>query len=159
MTKGLFLKNEILSDESLEQLCQIFDQISWKEYLQRTNSNTLRKIGSQIRRNIRALLQVVWYALWVPIWSNPDRYRCDLEVFLRVFFYIGKMNFLFYNKHEVSWPAAVLDHLCGAIRTNVPIFHRDMEVLVPGPKTHDLQHHLKADIERHGAPSGFESKM
>ena len=69
------------------------------------------------------------------------------------------MNFLFYNKHEVSWSAAVMDHLCGAIRTTIVIFHGDMEVLVPGPKTHDLQHHLKADIERHGAPSGFESKM
>ena len=160
----IFLKNDILSDESLEQLCQIFDQVSWKSYLQRTNSNTLRKIGSQIGRNIRALLQVVWYGLWVLIWSDPDRYRYDLEVFLRVFFYIGKLNFLFYNKHEVSWSPAVMNHMSTATRTIVAIFNRDMEVIVPGPKTHDLQHHLHADIVKHGAPAGFdcqagESKM
>ena len=160
----IYLKNEILSNESLEHLCQIFDQISWKSYLQRTNSNTLRKVGSQIGRNIRALLQVVWYGLWVLMWSDPDRYRCDLEVFLRVFYYIGKLNFLFYNKHEVLWSPAVMNHMSTATRIIVAIFNRDMEVLVPGPKTHDLQHHLHADIVRHGAPAGFdcqagESKM
>ena len=160
----IYLKNEILSDESLDQICQIFDQVTWKEYTSRTNSNTLRKIGSQIGRNIRGLMQLVWYGLWVLIGSDPDRYRGDLEVFLRVFFYIGKLNFLFYNKHEVNWSPAVLIQLNDALRTVVAIFRREMEVIVPGPKTHDLLHHIKTDIARHGAPSGFdcqagESKM
>jgi hypothetical protein len=33
---------------------------------------------------------------------------------------------------------------------------RDMEVLIPGPKTHDLEHHLQEDIRRHGNPAGFD---
>ena len=39
-----------------------------------------------------------------------------------------------------------------------------MKVLVPGAKTHDLEHHIQADISMHGNPAGFdcqagESKM
>ena len=160
----VFLKNDILSKESLDQICQIFDQIAWKEYTSRTNSNALRKIGSQIGRNIRNILQVVWYGLWVMLGFDPDRYRGELEVFLRVFFYIGKLNYMFYNKHEVTWSAGVMTQLDDALTTVVAIFRRDMEVLVAGPETHDLEHHLQTDIIRHGSPAGFdcqagESKM
>ena len=160
----IYLKDEILSAESLDQICQIFDQIPWKEYSSRTNSNALRKAGSQIGRNIRALVQVFWYGLWVLIGTDLDRYRVDLEIFLRVFFYLGKLNFLFFNKHTVSWSDFIMNEADDAIRTVVAIFRRDMEVLVPGPKTHDLEHHLHTDIVRHGGPAGFdcqagESKM
>ena len=43
-----------------------------------------------------------------------------------------------------------------AIKTAVAIFRRDMEDLVPGPKTHDLEHHIQEDILRHGSPAGFD---
>ena len=50
----IFLKNEILSEDSLNYICQIFDQMFWKEYKSRTTSNALRKAGSQIGRNIKS---------------------------------------------------------------------------------------------------------
>ena len=59
----IFLKNDILSVEELENICEVFDQIIWKEYKSRTNSNALRKAGSQIGRNLKSLLQVFWYGL------------------------------------------------------------------------------------------------
>ena len=96
----IHLKNEILSEESLDKLCLVFDQIIWKEYKSRTNSNALRKAGSQIGRNLKTLMQLLWYGIWVLIGSNPPLYRADLEVFLRAFFYL---NYLFYNEHEVEW--------------------------------------------------------
>ena len=160
----IFFKNEILSDEALNQLCEILDQIIWKEYKSRTNSNALRKAGSQIGRNIKSLLQLMWYGVWVLIGTNPEEYRADLEIFLRAFFYLGKLNYLFYNEHEVGWTPAIFSDADDAIKTAVAIFRRDMEVLVPGPKTHDLENHLQEDISRHGNPAGFdcqagESKM
>jgi len=160
----IFLKNEILSDEALNQVCEVFDQIIWKEYKSRTNSNALRKAGSQIGRNLKAILQVVWYGLWVLIKSNPDLYRGELEIFLRAFFYLGKLNFLFYNEHEVGWSDVILTEADDSIKTCIAIFKRDMEVVVPGPKTHDIVEHLQEDIKRHGSPAGFdcqagESKM
>ena len=160
----IFLKNDVLAEESLNKLCLIFDKIIWKEYKSRTNSNALRKAGSQIGRNIKSLMQVVWYGLWILIGSNPDLYRADLEVFLRAFFYLAKINYLFFNEHEVGWSATIFTEVDDSIRTALAIFRRDMEVLVPGPKTHDLEHHIQADILRHGNPAGFdcqagESKM
>ena len=148
----------------MDQLCQIIDQIKWKEYLSRTNSGALRKAGSQVGRNIRAVLQIMWYSIWVLIGTDLARYREDLEIFLRVFFYLGKLNYLFYNSHEVTWSGNILIEVNDAIRTIVAIFRRDMEVPVPGSKTHDLEYHLQTDIARHGGPSGFdcqagESKM
>ena len=98
----IYLKNEVLSEEALDMLCLIFDKIVWKEYKSRTNSNALRKAGSQIGRNIKSLMQVVWYGLWILIGGNPDLYRADLEVFLRAFFYLVKNNYLFFNEHEVG---------------------------------------------------------
>ena len=159
----IYLKNDILSDDALDKLCQIFDQLIWKEYKSRTNSNALRKAGSQIGRNIKSLLQVVWYGIWVLIGSNPEL-RADLEIFLRVFFYLGKINYLFYNEHEVGWSDAILTEADDAIKTSVAIFKREMEVLVPGAKSHDLEYHILDDIKRHGSPAGFdcqagESKM
>ena len=160
----IFFKNEILSDDSLDQLCQIFDQIIWKEYKSRTTSNALRKAGSQIGRNIKSLLQVVWYGIWVLIGNFPELYRADLEIFLRAFFYLGKLNFLFFNEHEVAWSAEILAEVDDSIRTVLAIFRRDMEVIAKGPKSHDLEHHIQDDIRRHGNPAGFdcqagESKM
>ena len=154
----------MLSDESLNEICEILDKISWKEYLSRTNSNALRKAGSQVGRNIRGLLQVVWYGIWVLIGTDPDKYRIHLEVYLRVFFYMGKLNYLLYNKHEVTWSAAIFTEVDDSVRTVLALFRRDMEVLVPGPKTHDLENHLRTDILCHGEPAGYdcqagESKM
>ena len=31
-----------------------------------------------------------------------------------------------------------------------------MDEILRGPKTHDLIHHLKEDLLRHGNPSGFD---
>ena len=151
----IYFKNNILSAESLDQMCQIFDVIIWKEYKSRTTSNALRKAGSQIGRNIKSLLQLVWYGIWIVIWINPDL-RADLEVFLRVFFYLGKMNYLFYNEKEVVWSDAVFTELDNSVKTVLAIFRRDMEDLVPGPKTHDLVNHIQEDIKRHGSPAGFD---
>ena len=50
----------------------------------------------------------------------------------------------------------VYSELDDSIRTVLAIFRRDMEVLVPGPKTHDLENHLLEDIQRHGSPAGFD---
>ena len=60
-----------------------------------------------------------------------------------------------FNKHEVIWSVEVKTQLSDCLRTVVAIFRRDI---------HDLENHLLDDIDRHGAPSGFdcqagESKM
>ena len=152
----IFFKNEVLSAEALDQLCHIFDQLIWNEYKSRTNSNALKKAGSQIGRNIKALLQVLWYGIWILIKTDPAKFQADLEVFLRAFFYLGKLNYLFFNEHEVGWSPAIVAQADDAIRTAVAIFRRDMVELVPGPKTHDLEHHIQEDILRHGNPAGFD---
>ena len=85
----IYFKNDILSAESLDQMCQIFDVIIWKEYKSRTTSNALRKAGSQIGRNIKSLLQLVWYGICIVIWINPDL-RADLRGFSQGFFLPGK---------------------------------------------------------------------
>ena len=151
----IYFKNEILNEASLDQICQIFDQIIWKEYKSRTTSSALRKSGSQIGRNIKSLLQFVWYGIWILIWRNPEL-RPALESFLRTFFYMGKLNYLFYNEHEVAWTDAIFTEVDDSLKTILALFKRDLEVVVPGPKTHDLELHLAEDIKRHGAPAGFD---
>ena len=89
------LKNEILSADSLEKICEVLDNVIWKEYKSRTSSNALKKAGSQIGRNLKAYLQVLWYGLWILINNDPETHRIRLEVILRAFFYLAKMNNLF----------------------------------------------------------------
>ena len=150
------LKTEVFGEEALNNICQIIDQLIWKEYKNRTNSNALRKAGSQIGRNIKSIYQVLWYSIWILIATDPDQYRANLEVFLRAAFYLGKMNYLFFNHHEVAWDDNVFSHADESIKTAIAIFKRDLEDLVPGPKTHDLEHHIQSDILRHGNPAGFD---
>ena len=88
------LKTEVFGEEALNNICQIIDQLIWKEYKNRTNSNALRKAGSQIGRNIKSIYQVLWYSIWILIATDPDQYRANLEVFLRAAFYLGKVNYL-----------------------------------------------------------------
>jgi hypothetical protein len=150
------LKNDLFGEESLDKICQVIDQIVWKEYKNRTNSNALRKGGSQIGRNYKSIFQVLWYAIWILIGTDPDLYRANLEVFLRAAFYLGKMNYLFYNHHEVAWDDNIFRQADDSIKTAIAIFRRDLEDLVPWPKTHDLEHHIQVDILRHGNPAGFD---
>ena len=84
-----YLKSDVLTEEQLDMVCLVLDGVVWKEYLSRTSSNTLRKIGSQIGRSITSLLQVVWYGIWVLIGTNIVE-RTEFEIFLRAFFYLGK---------------------------------------------------------------------
>ena len=74
--------------------------------------------------------------------------RPALESFLRTFFYMGKLNYLFYNEHEVAWTDAIFTEVDDSLKTILALFKRDLEVLVPGPKTHDLELHLAEDIKR-----------
>ena len=83
------LKSDVLTEEQLDMVCLVLDGVVWKEYLSRTSSNTLRKIGSQIGRSITSLLQVVWYGIWVLIETTIVE-RTEFEIFLRAFYYFGK---------------------------------------------------------------------
>ena len=159
----VYLKTDVLSENLLLKLCEVFDCIVWKEYTLRTTSNALKKVGSQIGRNIKALMQIVWYGMWILLKGDSDL-RAELEVFLRAFFYLGKLNFIFFNAIETAWCDDISESVKVCLKTVVAIFRRDMDVLVPGPKTHDLENHLIEDVERHGSPAGFdcqagESKM
>ena len=96
----VYLKTDVLSENLLLKLCEVFDCIVWKEYTLRTTSNALKKVGSQIGRNIKALMQIVWYGMWILLKGDSDL-RAELEVFLRAFFYLGKLNFIFFNAIEM----------------------------------------------------------
>ena len=158
------LKDNHLSAETLNVLCAILDTcVVWKEYKTRTSSSALRSIGSQIGRNIKALLQVLWYALYLFVMSDPERNHGMFSI-LRMVYYLSKANYIIYNENEVVWTPRAILQFSNLIDTVAAYFNREMPEILRGAKSHDLIHHLIEDIARHGHPTGFdcspgESKM
>ena len=158
------LKDDILSAAGLNEVCAIFDGcVIWKEYKVRTTSSALRSIGSQIGRNIKSMLQVLWYALYLHIMEDPAS-RNNLFSTLRTIYYLSKTAYFVYNENEVVWTERVMVAFYTLIRTVAAYFNREMPDIMRGAKSHDLIHHLLEDVARHGSPAGFdcspsESKM
>jgi hypothetical protein len=85
------LTSDNLSLGQVEDLAMILDATTiWKEYKCRTSGESLKSVGSQIGRNLKALSQVLWNALYLLINLNIEGNR-DLEVLLRTTFSLSKV--------------------------------------------------------------------
>ena len=97
------VKSNFLAQRDLDFLCAVLDKIIlWKEYKTRTTSNAFRSIASNIGRNIKALVQVIWYPFYLMLGLNPGAHR-DLEAILRTIFYLSKMGYMLYNEATLVW--------------------------------------------------------
>lgn len=160
----ILLKTDHLTKPIQDELCMMVDQIIlWKEYSPRTTSSAFKSIASNIGRNIKALLQVIWYPIYLIIGFNPAANR-DLEAIVRTIFYLSKIGYMLFNSGTIVWTPFIIRVFNNAITQVVSFFGRRMESILEGPKSHDLRYHLVEDLVRHGNPAGYdcspgESKM
>ena len=153
--KSIIAFKKMLRPGDLRELIIIMDDIQWKDYKNRTNKNTLLKAEGQVGRNLRALMQVLWYPLYTMMQLKIEDFRVNHESTIRILYMLGKLTFVLQNEHQVLWTPWLLDIIQDTIDHLRAFFHRDWQDIVAGAKTHDLQYHLIEDIKRHGSPSGF----